>query len=57
MMIKKWCSSCHREAWHNPRAKDGVRCTFCGDPVSSNPAKREYQDLLRRQQSAKPVRP
>lgn len=55
-MIKKWCASCHREAWHNPSGKkDGrPRCTFCGDPVPTGP-KREANEELRRKQSAKPV--
>lgn len=52
-MIKKWCSSCHRETWHNPRKSSGsYRCTFCGDPVSTNPARKDQQEFVRRKQSA-----
>lgn len=52
-MLKKYCVSCQREAWHNPK-KDGHRCTFCGFPITSNSAKREHQETIRSRQSAKP---
>jgi ribosomal protein L37E len=52
-MEKKHCASCQRVAWHNPK-KDGLRCTFCGFPITSNPAKREWQEELRKRQSVKP---
>lgn len=52
-MVHKYCVSCQREAWHNPK-KDGVRCTFCGFPITTNPAKREHQEEIRKRQSVKP---
>jgi hypothetical protein len=58
-MLKKNCSSCHRETWHNPSGKkDGTqpRCTFCGHPVSTNIAKREQQEHVRKAQALKPIR-
>jgi DNA-directed RNA polymerase subunit RPC12/RpoP len=58
-MIKKHCSSCNRNTWHNPLAKkkdeeQKYRCTFCGAPVSTNMAKRDYQEALRKKQALKP---
>lgn len=54
-MIKKFCSSCLRNTWHNPKPKGELRCTFCGFPVSSNPAKRDPQETIRRKQAALPI--
>ncbi len=52
-MIKKFCSNCDQETWHNQSGKkDGPdRCTFCGYPVKTNvDGKRAYQtDLMKRQ--------
>lgn len=60
-MVKKFCSSCFRETWHNPMGKAGtkdgkdsrgLRCSFCGHPVSTNPGKRESQEQIRKKLSA-----
>jgi uncharacterized Zn finger protein (UPF0148 family) len=54
-MIQKHCSTCGQHTWHNLSGKkDGSpRCTYCGAPVTSNPAKREHQQGIIRQQIAK----
>ncbi len=54
-MLKKFCSSCAQETWHNPSGKkDGSpRCVYCGTPVSTNIAKRELQEFIKRKQIAK----
>ena len=51
-MIKKLCTYCGNVCWHNEMKKSGeYRCTQCGTPPSTNPAKREYQETLRRKLS------
>jgi DNA-directed RNA polymerase subunit RPC12/RpoP len=37
-MVKKFCSNCKRDAWHNAMRKAGdYRCTYCGSPISNHP--------------------
>ena len=56
-MIMKQCSSCEQYKWHNYAAKDkNYRCTYCGHPVTSSPAKRDQQETLRRKQVQKVAR-
>lgn len=56
-MTKKHCTSCGRIVWHNAMKKVGeYRCTFCGSPCSTNPAKREHQEAIRKKQAAQPMR-
>ena len=47
-MTKKECAYCGQTAWHNKTTKEGGgwRCTKCGYPFSTNPAKSEYQRAL-----------
>jgi ribosomal protein L37E len=51
-MIKKLCHQCGEVAFHNDK-KEGHRCTYCGFPVSTNPAKHEYQRELMNRQASK----
>ena len=54
-MIKKFCTSCGQDTWHNPqgaKAKGSFRCTYCGSPVSTGP-KRETNEALRVKQVKK----
>ena len=55
MAHRKHCNSCSKDTIHNERGKkdEPARCTYCGSPVTTNPAKREYWELIRKQQVAK----
>jgi len=55
MAHKKFCSSCGQNTLHNESGKKDAppRCTYCGSPVTTNPAKREHFESLRRKQVAK----
>jgi hypothetical protein len=53
-MIRKHCTSCGEDRKHNEMKKPGEsRCTFCGHPVSTNAAKRDQQETVRKHQVAK----
>jgi hypothetical protein len=54
-MEKEYCTSCSQTTWHNPSGKkEGrPRCTYCGSPITSNPGKREYQEMMRTKQVKK----
>lgn len=56
-MIYKFCTSCYREAWHNARKAVGsYRCCHCGHPISTNMARREREEFIRKRLSALPVK-
>lgn len=52
-MINQYCTSCRKTTWHNPTSTkySKPRCTNCGDPVTSNPGKREAAEAYRRKKS------
>lgn len=58
MAFRKHCRTCNQETLHNEMKKkdqpDAARCTFCGDPISTNQeGKRAYQVMIRDRQVAR----
>lgn len=57
-MIIKICTSCGKNAQHNelkkvPNEEQRYRCTYCGYPVTTNPGRREFGELIRKRQAIK----